>query len=93
MKKFPGSGEILAAYRTIFAILKLPQMKKLIVVLLICKVGYIASDSIAGLKLLDAGLKKEQLAITVLINFPFEIIFGYYAAKWSSGDRPLRPWM
>jgi hypothetical protein len=21
------------------------------------------------------------------------MIFGYYAAKWSSGDRPLRPWM
>ena len=32
--------------------------------------------------------------LQVLIDFPFQILFGYYAAKWSSGDRPLRPvWM
>jgi PAT family acetyl-CoA transporter-like MFS transporter 1 len=93
VKKSNSKNEILDAYRTIFALLSMPQMKKLLAVLLICKIGYIASDSVAGLKLLEAGFKKEQLAITVLIDFPFQLIFGYYAAKWSSGTRPLRPWM
>jgi MFS transporter, PAT family, solute carrier family 33 (acetyl-CoA transportor), member 1 len=68
-------------------------MKELISVLLICKIGYIVSDKVAGLKLLEAGFKKEQLAITALIDFPFQLVFGYYAAKWSSGARPLRPWI
>ena len=31
------------------------------------------------------------LKIKVLIDFPLQIIFGYYAAKWSSGKRPLKP--
>ncbi|KAJ3278156.1 hypothetical protein HK104_002597 [Borealophlyctis nickersoniae] len=29
----------------------------------------------------------------VLIDFPFQILFGYYAAKWSTGPRPLKPWL
>jgi PAT family acetyl-CoA transporter-like MFS transporter 1 len=38
-------------------------------------------------------LSKEDLSITVLIDFPFEIVFGYYAGRWSSGKSPLRPWI
>jgi hypothetical protein len=61
--------------------------------MLIAKIGFIANDSVTGLKLLELGFNKEHLALAVLIDFPFQIIFGYYAAKWSSGDKPLRPWI
>lgn len=40
-------------------------MQKLMSVLLICKIGYICSDAVSGLKLLEAGFKKEHLALTV----------------------------
>ena len=42
-------------------------------------------------KLLTPGLKKEDLALTALIDFPFQIFFGYFAAKWSTGLRALSP--
>ena len=71
----------------------MPHMKNFIIMLLICKIGFITNESVTGLKLLEKGFSKEDLALSVLIDFPLQLIFGYYAAKWSSGPRPLRPWL
>ncbi|KDN35178.1 hypothetical protein K437DRAFT_82152, partial [Tilletiaria anomala UBC 951] len=46
-----------------------------------------------GLKLVEKGFGKEDLALSVLIDFPFQIVLGYLAAKWSKGDNALRPWL
>ena len=62
-------------------------------VLLLSKFGFQANEAVTNLKLLEKGFSREDLALTVLIDFPFSIIFGYYAARWSMGPRPLRPWM
>jgi hypothetical protein len=66
-------------------------MRRLIVVLLVAKVGFIANESVTGLKLLEKGFSKEDLALAVLIDFPFQLLVGYYAAKWSNGPQPLKP--
>jgi len=66
-------------------------MKNFILVMLVAKIGFIANETVTGLKLLEKGFNREDLALTVLIDFPFQIIFGYYAAKWSSGPEPLNP--
>lgn len=58
---------------------------------MVAKIGFICNEAVTGLKLLELGFNKEDLALTVLIDFPFEILFGYYAAKWSSGPKPLKP--
>lgn len=55
------------------------------------KLGTAANDAATSLKLLEKGLKKEDLALAVLIDFPFQILFGYLAARWSKGDKPLKP--
>ena len=81
------------SYRSILNIVSLKPMKKLIFVLLVSKIGYIASESIAPLKLLEKGFKKEDLAVAVLIDFPFQILFGILAVKWASKTQPLRPWL
>jgi hypothetical protein len=43
--------------------------------------------------MVEKGLGKEDLAVAVLVDFPFQILGGYLAARWSRGDRPLRPWI
>jgi MFS transporter, PAT family, solute carrier family 33 (acetyl-CoA transportor), member 1 len=63
------------------------------IVLLLSKFGFQANEAVTNLKLLEKGFSREDLAITVLIDFPFSILFGYYAAKWSTGPHPLKPWM
>lgn len=68
-------------------------MQTFVAVLLTAKIGFIANDAVSGFKLLEKGFKEEDLALTVLINFPLQIIFGYYAARWSGPPRRLRPWL
>jgi PAT family acetyl-CoA transporter-like MFS transporter 1 len=35
----------------------------------------------------------NSLSFKVLIDFPFQLFFGYYAARWSNSATPLRPWL
>lgn len=101
MTKFrdPPSNSLLenSSVRQIYAsmagVLRLRNMKSLITIHLVAKIAFQAAEAVTNLKLLERGLSKEDLALVVLIDFPFEIGFGYYAAKWSSGSRPLRPWL
>jgi hypothetical protein len=43
--------------------------------------------------MVEKGLKREDLAIAVLIDFPFQIFGGWLSARWSRGEKPLRPWI
>jgi hypothetical protein len=69
------------------------DMRLLLTILLTCKIGFIAAESVTPFKLLDKGLKEEDVGLTALINFPLQIIFGYYAAAWSKPPRRLNPWI
>ena len=68
-----------------------PDLRSFIVVLLTAKIGFICHEAVTSLKLLEKGFSKEDLALSVLLDFPLQIFFGYYAAKWSNGPRPLKP--
>jgi len=57
------------------------------------KLGFAAYEAATSLKMVEKGLNREDLAIAVLIDFPFQIIGGWLAARWSIGDKPLRPWV
>ncbi|KAI9596676.1 acetyl-coenzyme A transporter 1-domain-containing protein, partial [Syncephalis fuscata] len=84
---------IVESYQVLWRICKLPQMGQYIALLLIAKMGFVVSDAVGSLKLLEKGLKREDLALTVLWDFPSQILFGYLAARWSRGNRPLLPWL
>lgn len=100
---------IKGVYKTIWAICKLKRkplqlwctsfltpftdVQSLIVIHFFGKLGFAANEAATSLKMVEKGFKREDLAIAVLIDFPFQIIGGYLAASWSRGDRPLRPWI
>src|SRR4051812_32537476 len=67
----------------------LPDVFRFILVLLVAKIGFVANETVTGLKLLEKGFNKEDLALLVLIDFPFQLMFGYLAARWSRGPRPF----
>lgn len=79
-------------YKIMGGILKLKNIQTLLIVHLIAKIGFQANDAVTSLKLLDKGLKQEELALTVLIDFPFEIFLGYYVGKWSQTIPPMHLW-
>ncbi|KAF9535740.1 acetyl-coenzyme A transporter 1 [Crepidotus variabilis] len=84
---------IIGVYKQIWAICKLKHIQLLIIVHLFAKIGFAANDAGTSLKLVEKGFKREDLAVVVLIDFPFQIMGGWLAAKWSRGDKPLRPWI
>lgn len=83
---------ILEVYKSMLGILKLRNIQSIIIIHLIAKIGFQANDAVTNLKLLDKGFSDEDLALTVLIDFPFEIGLGYYAGRWSTSNPPIHVW-
>lgn len=88
-----GWENLKRTYSKMFRVLSLRTVQQFIFILLVCKFGFMINESATNLKLLDKGFSKEDLSLTVLIDFPFEIFFGYYVAKWSRGTQALNPWL
>lgn len=73
-------------YRCFMKVLRLKSIQMLALIHLVSKIAFQCNEGATNLKLLERGFKREDLAVTVLIDVPFEIIFGYYVAKWSSDN-------
>ncbi|KAK0455910.1 acetyl-coenzyme A transporter 1-domain-containing protein [Armillaria borealis] len=84
---------ISGVYKTIWSICKLKHIQQLIIMHFFAKLGFAANDAATSLKMVEKGFRREELAVAVLIDFPFQIAGGWLAARWSRGDRPLRPWV
>jgi MFS transporter, PAT family, solute carrier family 33 (acetyl-CoA transportor), member 1 len=84
-------SSIVKGYKTLWGIITLPTVRSFALILLSFKFGFSAYDAVAPLKLLEKGFPKEFLALTVLIDFPFQMIMGFFVAKWSAGPRTFRP--
>jgi MFS family permease len=95
MKKEDKNNEregIMDVYRSMWAVLKLPNIIIIIIIHLVAKLGFVTNDAVTNLKLLDKGFGQANMALVVLIDFPFELSLGYYAGKWSTQYTPLRLW-
>uniref|UniRef100_A0A8H7NKG4 Major facilitator superfamily (MFS) profile domain-containing protein n=1 Tax=Bionectria ochroleuca TaxID=29856 RepID=A0A8H7NKG4_BIOOC len=91
-EKSQNEDGVWEVYRIMWGILKLRNVQAIIIVHLIAKIGFQANDGVTNLKLLDKGFGKENMALTVLVDFPFEIGVGYYAGLWSQKYTPMRLW-
>jgi PAT family acetyl-CoA transporter-like MFS transporter 1 len=91
-EKTKNEDGIWDVYKIMWGVLKLKNIQTIILVHLIAKIGFQANDGVTSLKLLDKGFGTENMALTVLIDFPFEIGLGYYAGKWSQEYTPMRLW-
>ncbi|KAI1617265.1 acetyl-CoA transporter [Exophiala viscosa] len=83
---------ILDVYRSMWAVLRLPNIITILIIHLIGKLGFVTNDAVTNLKLLDKGFGQANMALVVLIDFPFELGLGYYAGKWSTQYTPLKLW-
>jgi PAT family acetyl-CoA transporter-like MFS transporter 1 len=91
-EKYRDRDGIIEVYRSMWGILKLKNILTIIVIHLIAKLGFVTNEAVTSLKLLDKGFGQANMALVVLIDFPFEISLGYYAGKWSTQYTPLRLW-
>lgn len=80
---------IVDGYKTLMKILRCPSILRLMVILLTFKVGFSAADSVTGLKLIEAGVPKENLALLAIPMVPIQILLPLYISRFTAGPRPL----
>ncbi|TFY70069.1 hypothetical protein EVJ58_g9 [Rhodofomes roseus] len=73
--------------------LTIVDVQTLLTVHLFAKIAFQAHDAVTSLKMVEKGLGREDMAIAVLIDFPFSILGGLLAGHWSRGDKPLDAWI
>jgi len=91
-EKNNSRDSIREVYESMWAVLKLKNIITIVIIHLIAKLGFVTNEAVTNLKLLDKGFGQANLALVVLIDFPFEIGLGYYAGQWSTKYTPLRLW-
>ncbi|XP_074535367.1 acetyl-coenzyme A transporter 1 [Halichoeres trimaculatus] len=80
---------VMETYRLLFSIIKMPTPFTFCVLLLTAKIGFSAADAVTGLKLVEAGVPKEQLALLAVPMVPLQILLPVVISKYTAGPRPL----
>ncbi|XP_072397426.1 acetyl-coenzyme A transporter 1 [Diabrotica undecimpunctata] len=81
--------DLTSAYKSLKSIMGLPAVQTLVVILLTCKIGFSSTDSVMGLKLVEAGIPKERLGLMALPLIPVQLAMPLVIAKYTTGPKPL----
>uniref|UniRef100_A0A671M863 Acetyl-coenzyme A transporter 1 n=1 Tax=Sinocyclocheilus anshuiensis TaxID=1608454 RepID=A0A671M863_9TELE len=80
---------VMETYELLFSIIKMPTVFTFCILLLTAKIGFSAADAVTGLKLVEAGVPKEQLALLAVPMVPLQILLPLVISKYTAGPRPL----
>lgn len=80
---------VMETYKLLFSIIKMPTVFTFCALLLTAKVGFSAADAVTGLKLVEAGVPKEQLALLAVPMVPLQILLPVVISRYTAGPRPL----
>ena len=67
-------------YKLLLDIVRLKVMPVTILMLLTAKIGFAGADSVSSLKLIEAGVPKDKLALLAIPMMPLQVIL---ASHWS----------
>nr|CAG4649258.1 EOG090X04K8 [Scapholeberis mucronata]SVE93560.1 EOG090X04K8 [Scapholeberis mucronata] len=81
---------IIDSYKLLLKIFKLPAIQLTVAVLLTCKIGFSASDAVSGLKLVEMGVPKAQLALLAVPLVPLQIVLPLFISRYTAGPRPMQ---
>merc|ERR1719365_239480 len=80
---------VVDTYKLLLDIIKLRLMPVTIAMLLTAKIGFAAADSVSSLKLIEAGVPKDKLAMLAIPMIPLQIILPWIISRYTSGPRPM----
>lgn len=85
----PETYGIRETYTMLYSILQLRNVLLLVGVLLTFKIAFAATDSVTGLKLIEAGVHKEHIALMAIPMVPLQILLPLVISKYTAGPKPL----
>lgn len=80
---------VVSAYKQLIKIIKLKYILAFTVIAMTCKIGFAATDAVTGLKLIEEGVPKEQLALLAVPLVPLQILLPWIISKYTAGPAPL----
>ncbi|KAF7698793.1 acetyl-coenzyme A transporter 1 [Silurus meridionalis] len=80
---------VVETYKLLFSIIKLPAVFTFCCLLLTSKMGFSAADAVTGLKMVEAGVPKAELALLAVPMVPLQILLPLIISKYTAGSRPL----
>ncbi|XP_060866110.1 acetyl-coenzyme A transporter 1-like isoform X2 [Metopolophium dirhodum] len=81
------------SYKLLWDILNLPSVKILAIALLTMMIGFASTDSVVNLKLIDAGVPKDNIMIIQTGMYAVKIIIPVIAVKYTSGPKPISTYL
>lgn len=84
-----GELDLKGTYKMLYQIFKLKSIRTYAVILLTCKIGFAITDSATGLKLIEAGVHKENIALIAIPMIPLQIILPWIISKYTKSTSPL----
>lgn len=76
-------------YKLLWNIIKMRPIQILALMLLTVKLTFAACDAVTSLKLIDAGVPKDKLALLVVPLVPLQIILPLIISKYTTGPKPM----
>ncbi|KAE9540687.1 hypothetical protein AGLY_003932 [Aphis glycines] len=76
-------------YLLLWDILKLPNVRILALIFITSKIGYAVTDNVSTLKLIDAGVSKEDLSMIDTVMSGVNVIISFVIGKYTSGPKPM----
>lgn len=77
------------SYKVLWDMVRKRPVQILAVILLTVKVTFSASDAVTSLKLIDAGVPKEKLALLAIPVIPLQLVLPIVVGKYTNGPRPM----
>lgn len=85
---------LIKSYKVLLDILKLRGVKLLVLILLTSKFAYALCDNVIKLKLLEAGVPKDNLLILIMLSMmPTEIFLPLIVTKYTTGPQPTETYI
>lgn len=80
---------IVESYKVLWKVVNLRPIKILAAILLTVKFTFAACDSVTSLKLVEAGLPKDKLALLAIPMVPLQIFLPLVVSKYTTGAKPM----
>ncbi|KAL0268652.1 UNVERIFIED_CONTAM: hypothetical protein PYX00_010502 [Menopon gallinae] len=81
------------SYKLLLKIVVLKPMKLLAAVLLSSKVAFAACDVVTGLKLIEAGVPREKMALLAVPMVPLQVLLPLYLTRHISGPNTMQMYL
>ncbi|XP_030385211.1 acetyl-coenzyme A transporter 1 [Scaptodrosophila lebanonensis] len=77
------------SYKILWDMVRMRPVQILAAILLTVKVSFAASDAVTSLKLIDAGVPKEKLALLAIPVIPLQLVLPLAVGRYTNGPRPM----